>query len=399
MTTLDTISQALLDLLRGQLPEPLPAVDADQNEELKRLTDATNSLANKFREAYDFLVTLSQGGLDVDPPPRNFLITPFKQLHSSLRHLTWQTQQVARGDLNQRVDFLGDFSLAFNSMIESLREKRLIEQALARSHEALTEANTRIMDSIHYASSIQQAILPPSEALEPYIQDYFVLWEPRDIIGGDMYWFDGNENEYTIAVMDCTGHGVPGAVMTMIAVTTLNRVVNRLEHRDPALILERTNRLVKSTLTRRADRALYDDGLDIGICTVDRRSRTMVFAGARISLFLAEGSAVREIRPDRQSIGYRTSNPDHRFTNHRFELRDPGTFYMITDGVSDQVGGPKRLPFGKRRFQEFVRENCRKPLSEQKEILRDVFKHYKGEELQRDDVTVLGVRASGGEEA
>ncbi|MGC8602625.1 MAG: HAMP domain-containing protein [Desulfomonilaceae bacterium] len=154
MFLLERVSDALLRLARGELPDLLNPPAPNVSEEVARLVDATNNIIKEYANARSFLMSLSEGSLDVDPPPRNFLISPFKQLHSNLRHLTWQTQQVSKGDLSQQVDFLGDFSLAFNSMIDSLKEKRRIEEALRKSHEDLKSANTLIMESIEYASSI-----------------------------------------------------------------------------------------------------------------------------------------------------------------------------------------------------------------------------------------------------
>ncbi len=390
MTTLRQISDALTGLLTGELPERLPVPD-DTND-LKGLVETLNALFDAFAEANGFLNALSEGALDVEPPRRNHLIAPFKRLHANLRHLTWQTQQVAAGDLAHQVDFLGDFSTAFNSMIESLREKRLIEKALAQSHRDVQEANAQIMDSIEYAGSIQQAILPSPEGLDAYLPDRFVLWRPRDVIGGDAYWFAGQGDEFGIAVIDCTGHGVPGAIMTMIALTTLNRVAGKYGVADPSEVLRQTNRLIKSTLNRPGGGSLYDDGLDMGMCSVNLRSKSLVFSGARIPLFLVRDGTVTEIKGDLQSVGYYSSQADHCFSLHRIDLDREASFYLTTDGLIDQIGGERKFSFGKKRFKEFILANHTKPFGEQERILCNVFRDYKGEETTLDDVTVVGFR-------
>ncbi|MHB8205608.1 MAG: PAS domain S-box protein [Desulfomonilaceae bacterium] len=137
MFSLSSANEAILKLLQGEIPQPIPLDDSDKDDDTRRLLETVNSLIGCLSDTRDFLISLSEGRLDVVPPKRNFLISPFKHLQANLRHLVWQTQQVARGDFNQRVDFLGEFSVAFNSMIDSLREKLLVEKALEKSHEAL----------------------------------------------------------------------------------------------------------------------------------------------------------------------------------------------------------------------------------------------------------------------
>jgi phosphoserine phosphatase RsbU/P len=373
----------LQDLLGGQTPAPLPLVRQDDHPDVQRLYETVNLLITYFIEAHLFMDSLSQGLLDVDPPARNFLISPFKHLHSNLRHLIWQTKQVAKGDLSQRVDFLGEFSDAFNSMIASLREKRRIEQALI-------EANSRILDSIQYAQTIQRAVLPGIGKMASRLSDYFVTWIPKDIVSGDMFWFETFGKDYLVGVMDCTGHGVPGALMTMLASTSLSRAVNEVGHRDPARIIGEVNRLVKALLNRETRDSLSDDGMDIGLCAVDGTAKTVTFAGARIDLYVCVDSHVRRIRGDKQSAGYRTSRTDYVYRNHAVSSGVGSRFYMSTDGLIGQIGGPKGLPFGRRRFAGFMSKNDNKSLKEQQIILADQFSAYRAEETLRDDVTVIG---------
>ncbi|MEI6135577.1 MAG: SpoIIE family protein phosphatase [Desulfomonile sp.] len=266
------------------------------------------------------------------------------------------------------------------------------EKALRTSHEELKEANSMIMDSIYYAQNIQSAILPSAEKLANLLDNYFIIWQPRDVIGGDLYWLDGADDELVLAVMDCTGHGVPGAILTMIAATSLSRAIHEIGSRDPGALLGRMNTLVRDTLRKRQEGKLYDDGLDMGICHVNKRSRKAIFAGGRISLFLCSNGHVTEIKGDTESLGYQSSDPDHRFHNHHVELSASTDLYLTTDGLIEQIGGSNKLPFGKNRFSQFILENYSKPLHEQRNTLLDTFLNYRGAEDQRDDVTVFGVR-------
>ncbi|MBF0516016.1 MAG: PhnD/SsuA/transferrin family substrate-binding protein [Nitrospirae bacterium] len=273
----------------------------------------------------------------------------------------------------------------------SMRLNESGHQLEARNRQ-VEEANNQIMDSIRYASSIQRAILPQLQSLNAVLGDYFVIWRPRDVIGGDLYWFYCQHDDIMIAVIDCTGHGVPGAIMTMLAGTTLNRVVNELGYTDPSVILTNTNKLIKDTLSTGDDNSLYDNGLDIGISYVNKKAKTLTFAGARISLFFASGQFVHEIKGDRKSIGYQTSNTDFVFTNHKINISDDMSFYMMTDGLSDQVGGSMGIPFGKKRFTEFITVNNNKSFQTQHTLLTEIFEQYRADESQRDDITVIGFK-------
>lgn len=265
-------------------------------------------------------------------------------------------------------------------------------QSLALSFEQVEAANNQIMDSIRYASSIQRAILPQLHSLTSHLEDYFVIWQPRDVIGGDLYWFFCHHNDIMIAVIDCTGHGVPGAIMTMLAGTTLNRVVNELGYGDPSLVLTNMNKMIRDTLSSDENNSFYDNGLDIGICYVNKKLKTLVFAGARISLYFSEGHSAFEVKGDRQSVGYQTSNPDFIFTNHKINITNEMKFYMMTDGLSDQVGGHTGVPFGKKRFMEFITANNAKSFQTQQNMLHEMFHQYRAEESQRDDITVIGFK-------
>jgi sigma-B regulation protein RsbU (phosphoserine phosphatase) len=180
--------------------------------------------------------------------------------------------------------------------------------------------------------------------------------------------------------------------MTMLAGTSLNRVVAESGYANPATVLENMNGLVKGTLSRKYQDFLYDDGLDMGILYVDKTAGKAVFGGAKISLFYVTDDEFHEIKGDRQSIGYRTSNEDHHFTNHVLELKQIQGFYMTTDGLRDQIGGEKGFPLGKRVFKKFIVDNYRKPFTVQQSILSELFHSYKGDVSQLDDITVLGLR-------
>lgn len=328
-----------------------------------------------------------------------------------LNNLMQAVKTISQGNLEVKVavsgnDELSKMGSSFNDMSAKLLEAReslknhqehleeLIEQRTEQLSESLIkleDANHQVLESIQYARTIQQAILPPASVISEHLKDYFVIWDPKDIIGGDLYWFKGADDCFLAGVIDCTGHGVPGAIMTMIAGTTLGRVVNEVGTSDPAKILKEMNRIIQQTLSQNMENAESDDGLDIGLCLV-RNDGVLVFAGAKISLYAIKGNKTWEIKGDRYSIGYKSSKPDASFKNNEISI-EPGTnFYMTTDGLKDQVGGDKRLPFGKTRLLNLLQSVQGMPLAEQKAAILQAFESYSQGEIRRDDITLFGFR-------
>jgi len=282
--------------------------------------------------------------------------------------------------------------------LELAREKEGVERALSQLNEAhaeLNKVNRHINESIRYASRIQTSLLPVSGSLDGLVHDLAVGWSPRDVVGGDFYWIGSFDHRLVMAVMDCTGHGVPGAFMTAIVASVLDRILHEHCHDDPARILQLLNRLVKSSLRQdqhdpSGHAAGSDDGLDAAICLVDLQAASLTFAGANIPLLFTKAGAIQEIKGDRHSLGYRTSQADYAFTNHVMTLEPGQSFYLTTDGVTDQVGGPKRRLFGRRRLVTVLEEGQGKPMTEQMSRLFTILADYRGEESLRDDVTFIG---------
>lgn len=272
-------------------------------------------------------------------------------------------------------------------------ERRIAERDQA--WQDLNEANTIVMESIEYARTIQEAMLPGREELSKLLEDFFVMWMPRDVIGGDFFWCESGDEGFAVAVGDCTGHGVPGAFMTAIACTTLNRVVHDIGLADPAGVLTELNRLMKMVLNQQSASSKSDDGLDIALCWVDGSRKALTFAGAGASLYYSIGDDAHRVKGDKQSVGYRSSSLHYRYTNHSITLDPAMTFYLCTDGLFDQIGGDKKLSFGVSRFMQFVKDNHMKSLNIQQDLLERRFKEYKGNEPQLDDVTVVGFSVPG----
>jgi PAS domain S-box-containing protein len=259
-----------------------------------------------------------------------------------------------------------------------------------RAQQALTDAYDVISGSIEYASRIQRSMLPDQELLNTLVPEHFVIWEPRDRVGGDAYWCQRWGRGVMLALGDCTGHGVPGAFMTMIANGALEMALLETPPGEPAALLARVHALIQSMLGQDREGGESNDGLDLGICYLPPRGGAVVFAGAKISLFRAVGGSVTEVRGDKRGLGYRAVPRDVWFTNHAIDLQPDQILYMTSDGLLDQVGGPRRRGFGKRRFRALLEAVAGLPLAEQRNAISRALVDHQGEEERRDDVSVLG---------
>jgi PAS domain S-box-containing protein len=288
-------------------------------------------------------------------------------------------------------------------VIRDITERKLVEAALNQANKDLitslnevARSNQKIMESLEYAEKIQRSLLPNPEVVRTLLPDSFFIWEPRDIVGGDIYFVEPVEHGIIVAVMDCTGHGVPGALMTMIAATSLKRIIVDEHYRDPGAILQRLNGSVKSALRQDSSAGHSDDGLDGVICFFNPSKRRLIFAGARLPLLhIQDGQTEIQItRGDRHSIGYRKSDVNFVFTNHELTYKERLCVYLFSDGVVDQQGGPKRMPFGKTRLTNILADNVHHPFTQQEHRIRNAFNTYSQDQPRLDDVTLIGIRIS-----
>lgn len=253
---------------------------------------------------------------------------------------------------------------------------------------SLASAYKQITESVRYASRIQRSLLPSEDVARELLADHFVLWEPRDVVGGDLYWMRREKRGLMMVLFDCTGHGVPGALMTTIAISALNAAF--AETADPARLIARVHRHVKIALRQDTNEAHSDDGLELGVCLVEPERHQLIFSGARFPLLIMENSEIRMIAGDKSGIGYSHVNMDYKFTNHHISLKPGMKFYMYSDGINDQIGGPKRRGFGRKRLNKILIQNQHLPMATQKQNIYSVFTEYQGQEIRRDDVSMVG---------
>jgi serine phosphatase RsbU (regulator of sigma subunit) len=312
-----------------------------------------------------------------------------------LLRLTDSVQTVAAGNYEVQLppesnDELGQLSRAFGSMTQRVKSHTAeLEDRVAERTSELLSVNRKIDDSIQYARLIQNAILPGREMDEVLKDNYFVLWQPRDIVGGDFYIFDADAQGCLIGVVDCAGHGVPGAFMTMIAHSALNVAIETRGLQDPAGLLKEVDARVRAILQEEIQDTPVATHLDAGLLYYDYSRQEIIYSGAKISLYWNNGKDGGEWKGGRYALGGKKSA---EFVNHRQAVEPDTRFYIATDGLLDQAGGEFGYGFGNRRFTHFLQEHSSLPFAEQKKALVEEISKYQGSLPQRDDITVLGFR-------
>ncbi|WP_445764891.1 SpoIIE family protein phosphatase [Pseudomonas sp. RIT-To-2] len=264
--------------------------------------------------------------------------------------------------------------------------------------EMQAQKNRQMMQSIEYASVIQRAMLRASrDALKSTLDDAALLWEPRDVVGGDFYHFCAYPDGWFGAIADCTGHGVPGAFMTLIASSSLTQALARCGPRDPARLLSAVNRSVKELLGQVqgvAETPESDDGLDAAFFWVDTASQTLSFAGARLSLALLHPGAeqVETLAGQRMGVGYVGSALDYQWASTQVALQPGSLLFVATDGLTDQIGGPRNIAFGKRKAFDTLLAHRQAPANEVCTAVHQALAGWQGSQRRRDDLTLFCAR-------
>jgi serine phosphatase RsbU (regulator of sigma subunit) len=267
-------------------------------------------------------------------------------------------------------------------------KKRLASQ-LEMKNRIIEEKNRDIVSSIRYARRIQSAILPPDEVFGKYFSDCFILYKPKDIVSGDFYWVAEKNGKILVAAVDCTGHGVPGAFLSIVGNNSLNKIVNQNGITRPSEILDALNEEVVEVLRHEANPELKD-GMDIALCSVDRLNGKMEYAGAFNPLWKMSDGNLTEVKADRVAIGLK--GKQEKYANHEVNLRKGDVFYIFTDGYADQFGGKDSKKFKLKQLRELVVSIHQKPLPEQKSLLDRKFEEWKQNHDQVDDILVIGIR-------
>src|SRR4030042_786845 len=268
---------------------------------------------------------------------------------------------------------------------EKVKERTL---KIEKQKEEIEEQKKHIMDSIYYARRIQNAILPSLNMISQHIKNYFIFYLPKDIVSGDFYWMEEADGKFMVAAVDCTGHGVPGAFMSIVGFNQLNHVVNVNKVRKASEILNELNKDVIATLNENSEDSSIRDGMDMAICVFHPGKKKLDFAGANNPMLLIRDNQITGYRGDRFPIGAFEGGRPQEFTNHEIELSKGDCIYLFSDGYADQFGGPDNKKFLSRKFEELLLEIHNKPLPVQKEMLNNRLIEWMGNNEQVDDILV-----------
>lgn len=262
---------------------------------------------------------------------------------------------------------------------------------LKKANEEIEEKNREITDSIRYALRIQEAVLPQEELFNKFMPEHFIFFRPKDIVSGDFYWMTQKNHFSVIVAADCTGHGIPGAFMSMLGISFLNAIVGEMEKPKANEILEQLRAQVIKSLHQTGKEGEAKDGMDIALCVFNNKTNELEFAGAYNALYHIRNGELSEIKADRMPIAIHW-HEDLPFTNQKLQVKSGDTIYLFSDGYADQFGGPKGKKFMYKQFKNLLLSVQGYSMEKQKEILAEKFDKWKGESDQIDDVILIGIR-------
>lgn len=278
-----------------------------------------------------------------------------------------------------------------NSYKRTMEINEQLERIVEERTKELEEQNVRILDSISYAKRIQESVLPPKEKLDMLVSEHFLFWRPRDAVGGDFYWAHESEEGVWIGLGDCTGHGVPGALMTMLVISGLNQIMQQERPSSPGEVLEKLNKMIKATLNKENQQnILSDDGLDIALCYL--KQDKLRYAGAKIPLYAVLNGQLQIIAGSKASIGYKKTADHSIYKETELWISKGDVFYLATDGLTDQNGGAKGYTFGKKRLIRLIEQMNQLSLDSQCQLVANELGQFMGEHSQRDDIAVIGFK-------
>ncbi|MDD4745951.1 MAG: SpoIIE family protein phosphatase [Salinivirgaceae bacterium] len=270
------------------------------------------------------------------------------------------------------------------------------KHSLAKENVKLSSINRDLLDSITYARKIQRAIFPDIQDFKQVFHDSFILFQPRDLVSGDLYWFDNYEDTKVIAVVDCTGHGVPGAFIAVLSYSLLNKILseNNVMFKQPSELLSELHFELTRVLNHDKELSEISDGMDIGLCLINNNHNILYFSGAFHNLYHVSQGVLQIYKGDKLSVGGNNYGKKElfRFTTTMIEYNNDDVFYLTTDGYLDQFGGDRDKRFLNRRFRSMIEQNFARPMVEQKELFLSQYEEWRGENDQIDDVLIVGFR-------
>ena len=365
------LKKILLSMGKGVLPNEKIR---NRNDEIGEMSVALNDLVDGLRSTTDFAKEVGSGNFASEYNPLSDKDT--------LGHALLKM----RSELDENERFLEA------KVVERTEEVVKQKEEIETKNEILEVLYKQVTDSIRYAKRIQEAILPPQSILRIILPNSFILFKPKDIVSGDFYWVEQKNGKTLFSAVDCTGHGVPGAFMSIVAYNILKYVVNNNNETQPARILDALNIGVSETLHQSASETQSRDGMDLALCSIDFTKKELQFAGAYNPLFLIRDGQLLEYKADKFPIGYYTGTTAKPYKNNVIDLKSGDMVYVFSDGYVDQFGGPNGKKFMANRFRNLLLEICDKQVEEQKKILDTQLTDWQGTHEQVDDILVIGIK-------
>jgi serine phosphatase RsbU (regulator of sigma subunit)/HAMP domain-containing protein len=362
------LKMVLLTLSKGVFPKE--AIQS-KNDEIGEMADALNRVVSGLERTNNFAINVGAGNFNVEYEP----LSEEDSLGKTLMEM--------RDDLAEN-----------ERMLEQKVKERtaeLVEKQfeVEKQNEKISELYEEVTDSIKYAKGLQEAILPPDDFVKEHLPNAFVLYKPKDIVSGDFYWVEEKNDKVYFAAVDCTGHGVPGAFMSIVGYNALNEALRVSD--NPGEVLDGLNKGISKTLHNNAMGSTTKDGMDLALCSYDKKTRTLEYAGAYNPLYLIRDGAVEQLKADKFAVGSYYENPDQKYTNHTLQLKENDYIYIFSDGYADQFGGPKGKKFMYKRFRDDLLTLYGKSMPDQKQFLDTALQQWMGSLEQIDDVLVIGM--------
>jgi serine phosphatase RsbU (regulator of sigma subunit)/HAMP domain-containing protein len=365
------LKMILLSLSKGVYPKK--AIKA-KNDEIGEMTNALNRVISGLDSTKEFAIAVGSGRFDAHYEP----LSKEDSLGLTL--------------LKMRDDLAENERVLEQKVVERTAEVVEKQKEVELQNEKISELYEEVTDSIKYAKGLQEAILPPAEFVERSMPDSFILYKPKDIVSGDFYWVEEKNDKVYFAAVDCTGHGVPGAFMSIVGYNALNEALRTND--DPGSILDGLNRGISKTLHNNAMGSTTKDGMDLALCCYDKKTREIQYAGAYNPLYLIRNGEVNQLKADKFAIGGYFEDPSKKYTNHTIQLEKDDYVYIFSDGYADQFGGPKGKKFMYKRFRDHLLTLKGKKMGDQKVYLDNTLEDWKGPLEQIDDILVIGIHVS-----
>jgi serine phosphatase RsbU (regulator of sigma subunit) len=366
---IQNLKRMLLMLGRGVIPKH--KIDIS-NDEIGDMSIALNNLVEGFKRTTDFSNQVGIGNFSYKYEPLS------------------DEDVLGHALLKMRDDLAENERILEQKVIERTEEVVRQKEEIEKQRQKLEELYKDVTDSIRYAKRLQDSILPPDAVIRRMLPESFVLFKPKDIVSGDFYWFFERKDKILFAAVDCTGHGVPGAFMSLVGANALNQAVKEHDMVEPAKILEDLNRFSSEALNKNADSSVRD-GMDLALCAFTKGSAEMEFAGANNPLYIVRNKELISVKPDKFAIGAFEPGTK-KYTNHRVKLEKDDVVYIFSDGFADQFGGDKGKKFMYKQFKDLLISISHLSMPEQRNALEDAIEAWKGTFEQIDDILVIGVK-------